>query len=250
MALALGDHGADDPARVVDRDEPLELDAAGLGVDADDGDVRAERERAGLRLEVALDGELGRAGRSRRGARRARPRSATARALPVTWKRPPSRSSTTSAGFASSSSATSCFARSTTSADACAAAVPPICSDFEPYVPPPRATIVGVARDDGDRVEVEPELVGDDLRVRRLVALPVGERAGAEDRAAVGRDLDRAELGLGAAVRHLDVHRQADAELTAGRRSRAAAPARRAGRRSRPPRARARAPARSRPSRR
>src|SRR5207253_5884999 len=47
VALALGDHGADDPAGVVDGDDPLELDLPRLRVDAGNGDVRAERERAG-----------------------------------------------------------------------------------------------------------------------------------------------------------------------------------------------------------
>ena len=43
--LALGDQRVDERPGVVDADEPLQLDAAGLGVDLDDGDVRAERER-------------------------------------------------------------------------------------------------------------------------------------------------------------------------------------------------------------
>ncbi len=44
------------------------------------------------------------------------------------------------------------------------------------------------------------------------MALTVGERSCAEDRLALRRDLDIAELGLGEAVRDLDVHADADAE--------------------------------------
>ena len=45
-----------------------------------------------------------------------------------------------SSGLASSSSAASRLPRSTTSSEACPAATPPICVDFEPYVPVPRGT--------------------------------------------------------------------------------------------------------------
>ena len=60
-----------------------------------------------------------------------------------------------------------------------------------------------------------PEPVGDDHRERRLVPLPVRERARAEDRPAVRRDLDVAELRLDEAVRDLDVHADADARARA-----------------------------------
>ena len=43
------------------RDHPLQLDGAGLGVDLDDGDVRAERERRLRGLEVDLGAQLGEA---------------------------------------------------------------------------------------------------------------------------------------------------------------------------------------------
>src|SRR4029077_7915491 len=47
----------------------------------------------------------------------------------------------------------------------------------------------------------------------RLVPLAVGERACPEDRAAVRRDLDLTELGLGDSIRDLDVARDAYSEL-------------------------------------
>ena len=50
--------GLIDRARVVDRDEAPELDLAGLGVDLDDGDVRAERERRSARVEDLLGAQL------------------------------------------------------------------------------------------------------------------------------------------------------------------------------------------------
>ena len=56
--------------------------------------------------------------------------------------------------------------------------------------------LVRVALDDRDPLDREPEPLGGDHRERRLVALAVRERARAQDRAAVRRDLDLAELGL------------------------------------------------------
>ena len=53
---------------------------------------------------------------------------------------------------------------------------------------------VRVALDHGDLLDRDPEALGRDLRERRLVALALRERAGLDDRLAVGGDLDRAEL--------------------------------------------------------
>ena len=50
--LALDDHRVDDVAAVVDRDVLLQIDAAGLGVDLDHRDVRAERPDEVGRIEV------------------------------------------------------------------------------------------------------------------------------------------------------------------------------------------------------
>ena len=52
------------------------------------------------------------------------------------------------------------------------------------------------------------------------MTLAVRERAGAEDRAALRRDLDLAELALGAAVRHLDVGADPDPEPARARAAR------------------------------
>ena len=55
--LALGDQRIDERARVVDRDEALELDLPRLDIDLDDGDVDTERERR-RSLEVVLGLQL------------------------------------------------------------------------------------------------------------------------------------------------------------------------------------------------
>ena len=84
MHLAVDEQRVEDAPAVVDRDVTERLDPAGLGVDLDDGDVRAERERGARRLEVVLDvervtllvglaGELGPRERRRRHAGDAEP---------------------------------------------------------------------------------------------------------------------------------------------------------------------------------
>src|SRR5262249_52392248 len=55
--LALEDHRVDDRAGVVDRDQPQQLDAAGLRVDLDHRDVATERERR-RRVELVLRAQL------------------------------------------------------------------------------------------------------------------------------------------------------------------------------------------------
>ena len=52
--LPVGDERVDDRSRVIDRDHPLQVDRAGLGVDLDDRDVSAERERRLGGCEVGL----------------------------------------------------------------------------------------------------------------------------------------------------------------------------------------------------
>ena len=56
--LALGDHGVDDAAGIVDGDDAPQLDRARLGVDLDDRDVGAEGERRRVRLEDLLGTQL------------------------------------------------------------------------------------------------------------------------------------------------------------------------------------------------
>ena len=58
----------------------------------------------------------------------------------MTWKAPRAVSSSMSSTLASRYSAASSFACLTTSSEAPLAAAPPICVDFEPYVPVPCAT--------------------------------------------------------------------------------------------------------------
>jgi len=55
--------------------------------------------------------------------------------------------------------------------------------------------------------------VRDDHRERRLVSLPVRERARAQDRLAVRSDLDVTELALGEPVRDLHVGAEPDPHL-------------------------------------
>ena len=74
---------------------------------------------------------------------------------------------------------------------------------------------VGVAVDEADAVDRDAGLVVDDHGERRLVALAVGERAGAHGGRAVVVDLDGAELLGAAAGRDLDVRGDADAERDA-----------------------------------
>src|SRR3954466_10423860 len=77
-----------------------------------------------------------------------------------------------------------------------------------------RAVRAGPARDevggavaDRDLLERDAEPVGDEHRERGLMALPGRTEPGADRRAALLRDLDAAPLGLGEAVRDLDVGR-------------------------------------------
>ncbi len=54
MYLAVGQQRVDDGAAVVDGHQPLHRHLAGIAVDLDDCDVRAERERRALWFEVEL----------------------------------------------------------------------------------------------------------------------------------------------------------------------------------------------------
>ena len=176
------------------RDEPLELDLPGLDVDLDDGDVGAERERR-RRLELVLRLQLAEPARRRRRARRAPPTRATGSA---SRRRGSGRGRCRARRRPRSprgSRPTSCFAllddrrrrrlwrpcrrSAATSSRTCRC---------------PAAIVVGVALDDRDLLDREPEPLGRDHREGRLVPLAVRERAGVHDRAAVGGDLDLAVL--------------------------------------------------------
>ena len=76
--------------------------------------------------------------------------------------------------------------------------MPPICVDLEPNVPVPCGTWSVSPWTTVDLLEREAEPLGGDHGERRLVSLAVRERAGADDRLAVGGDLDLAVLLLGA----------------------------------------------------
>src|SRR5690606_11740147 len=70
----------------------------------------------------------------------------------------------------------------------------------------------GVAGDDLDVLEPGAELVGDDLRERRLVTLPLGGQAGGDLHLAAGLDGDVTAL-VGTDTGALDVAGDADADL-------------------------------------
>ena len=71
-----------------------------------------------------------------------------------------------------------------------------------PPVPGPMRRGVGVALQDADLREVEAELVGHDLRDRRLETLAVARRAGEHVGGAVRPDADRRGVGRHPAERH------------------------------------------------
>ena len=64
--------------------------------------------------------------------------------------------------------------------------MPPRAAERLPKVPTPFLTQRGVALDDLDHLHRDLELVGDQLGVGRLMALPVRGRAGQERHAPVG----------------------------------------------------------------
>ena len=110
-----------------------------------------------------------------------------------------------SSGLASSSSAASRLPRSTTSSRCLPGRHAADLGRLRAVRAGAARDRVGVALHHGHLVDREAEPVGDDLRERGLVALALGERPGADDRLAVGGDLDRPELLLADPVRDLDV---------------------------------------------
>ena len=218
---------------VVDRDHSSQLHRAGLGVDLDDRDVRAERERRLGGLEVGLDAQLGRAGRPRpagaaqlgpreRGLRRAGDVEAAAvevedhvlgAGLELVGRQLPGLVDQRLRGLAG---------RGAADLGRLGAVGAGAARDG-----------VGVALEHRDLLDRDPEPVGDDLRERRLVALALREGAGADDRLAVGVDLHGAVLGLADPVGDLDVRAEADPELERRAALGGAAPAHGAARRSR-----------------
>ena len=127
--------------------------------------------------------------------------------------RPPPSPITMSSGLASSRCAASCLACASTSSLARNSALPPICSDRDPPVPPPRDTSAVSECTHADVFHRDTERVADDHRERRLVALAVRARADPCGHLAVGLDLDRAVLTVERERRaDLEVRRDTDAE--------------------------------------
>jgi hypothetical protein len=137
VLLALDEQRREHRAAVVDGDVADEAHLAGLGVDLDHGDVRAERERGTLLVEVELAVEL----LARLLCRDASSAHVSACAgTPATPIVPEPVSTTMSATSASSRRAASCLALSTIASVAPRTADPPSCSEREPPVPPPVRT--------------------------------------------------------------------------------------------------------------
>ena len=181
VALAVEEHRVDDRAGVVAGDDArTSFTAAGLGVDLDDGDVGAERERGAGGVEAGVD----------RAAARRRPCDSTARSahdfdtagVPATWNAPTSRSSSMSASAASSAWAASCLA---------------VLDELDGRLVDRGAALlqrarahravadrreVGVAPDERDLVDRDAGLGAGDHRPRRVVALAVRRRAGVDRR--------------------------------------------------------------------
>ena len=134
---------------------------------------------------------------------------------PATPIVPVAVSTTTSSIAASSRSATSCLALSTSASVALWTADPPICSDRDPPVPPPRGTQVGITVDEGDAIDRDAGLFCDEHREGRLMPLAVRRGAGEDRRRAICMHLDRAEFARSATGGDLDVDRDADAEQAA-----------------------------------
>ena len=165
--------------------------------------------------------------------------------------RPPPSPITMSSGLASSMCAASCFACASTSSLALNSALPPICSDREPPVPPPRATsAVSECRHRTSSIGTPSASL---MIIANVGLVTLAVRAGADARGhrAVVVDLDRAVLTVERERRaDLEVRRDADAEQLGV----APLPARGLlgpqRRRNRPSRSRRRAPSRTRRCRR
>ena len=113
------------------RDQALELHAARLGVDLDDGDVRAERERWRPGVEVLLRGELGEPPLAVRMLRDGRPVQRRNRGAGDV-ERPARGIEHDVVGVRLEHVGDEARARSSTTSAACAAAAPPICVDLDP----------------------------------------------------------------------------------------------------------------------
>jgi hypothetical protein len=139
VLLAPHEQGVDDATAVVHRDVAQVMDGAGLDVDLDHGDVGAEGEGGAVLRGVERGGQgpvaVVATGRACASSAQLSARAGT----PATPTRP-SSPTTMSSTSASSSRAARRRARSTTAPAAVYTAVPPICSDREPPVPPPRGT--------------------------------------------------------------------------------------------------------------
>ena len=183
--LALDDHRVDARAAVVDRDEAADLDLAGARVDVDDADVGAERERQVRRVVDAISASRHgprrpRAARPRRGRPSRSPGSSALRGvaldeeaallpLEVVGRRPRASPRRRSAA----PSRAPCARRRAVAAPRHRRRAAAVGAEAE-------RRAVGVAVDDLDVLGRDAELLGDDLRERRLVALALALHADAE----------------------------------------------------------------------
>ena len=185
MLLALDQQRVQHGAAVVDGDVAQQRDLAGVLVDLDDGDVRAERERRLALVEVELRGQpqravgvvddavgLGRGGGERRPVER--PCWARRRRPACRW----SVSTTMSPTSASSRCAARCLALSTSDSVARMHGRAAELQRARAAGAAAAAHQVGVDRDQPDPVDGDAGLVADDHRERGLVALAVRRRAG------------------------------------------------------------------------
>ena len=237
VLLAGDEQRVEDAPAVVDGDVAQQRHGAGLGVDLDDRDVRAERVRRVGAVEVELVAQ--RPGlHARRAAWPGRRRRTASSAHVTPFDGTPATCSCPSPTTMSSASASRrwaaiCLALASTSLDATCTALPAVCSDREPIVPDAAGHRGGVGVDELDLVHRDAEDVAGEHGERGVVALAVDARADEHARRAVVVDLDRAVLDVQPDRRgDLDVGRQADAELLGVAVLPGAAPARRAARRS------------------
>ena len=225
-----------------------QLDPAGLGVDLDDGDVGAERERRARGVEAGVDRQLARRWPWPRTARSAHDLDTAG--VPATWNAPDSMSSSMSASAASSAWAASFLAGLGELDGGLVDGRAALLQRARAHRAVADGRQVGVAPHERELVDRDAGLGAGDHRPRGVVALAVRRRAGVDGGRAVVVDLDLGVLAVADAAGDLDVDRHADAELHRVAGLAPAPSARRAAGRSRRPRAPGRASRRSRRRRR
>ena len=210
MHLAFGEQGADDPSGVIHRDVTQQVHLAGLGVDLDDGQVGAKRERRTGRGEVDFGEERVPVLRRRR-----RELGPTAR------HRRRTHHVEVSLRFVEHDVLTVRFQEAGREVLGLFDDVHRCLIDRgAPDLQRTRAHgagaarhDVGVAVDNFNVLDRNSELLGDEHRPRRHVPLSVRRGSRAHDHLAVRSNFNGAKLTVGQSVRNLHVARQTDAEL-------------------------------------